>query len=424
MNEPTEQGAGGGGTPPGGPVPPDGGRPGAVPPGGPPHPDQAVPPADGPAFSGEAVPPAGGPPPGGPVPPGGAPSSGGDVPSAGGPPPGGAPQPGGYPPYGAGGGAQWGHPDAYGASAVVAPPPPAVDPVPEGEPYHLLARTARNRWWRPVVGSLFVLGIGAVFTLGLGLVLGIVAYASGVDMSDPEALYTEMPLLTLVTTALGLALTLPLVLFAVRFIQRRPVGSASSVTGRLRWGWMGLCAAVALGAMLAGWAVSITYYLLSGQGLGEFETDWAGWGAFLPAAAVIVVLIPFQAAAEEYVFRGWLMQAFGAFMRTPWPGAVVSSLIFMSLHGYRDWGMVWVFLFGLGLAYVTIRTGGLEAAIGLHVVHNVGGFLIAAAAGETAGPLDQGSVSWEIMLGPGVELLVFLAVVIPLAKRKGLATRS
>ncbi|MDA2814315.1 CPBP family intramembrane metalloprotease [Nocardiopsis sp. RSe5-2] len=331
---------------------------------------------------------------------------------------------GGTPP----GGAQaWGPMDAYGtpaAPAAPAPPPPPVDPVPGGEPYHLLARTARNRWWRPVVGTLFVLGLGAVFTLGLGIVLGIVAFASGVDMSDPEALYTEMPLLTLVTTALGLALALPLVLFAVRFIQRRPVGSASSVTGGLRWGWMALCAAVGLGAMLVGWAVSLAYYLLSGQGLGEFEMDWAGWSAFLPAAAVVLVLIPFQAAAEEYVFRGWLMQAFGSFMRTPWPGALISSLIFMSLHGYRDWGMVWVFLFGLCLVWVTVRTGGLEAAIGLHVVHNVGGFLLAAAAGEAATPLDQGSVSWEIMLGPGVELLIFLAVVLPLAKKRNIATRS
>ena len=388
MNEPTERGPGEGWTPPGGPVPPDAGRPGAVPPGGPPHPGHAAPP-------------------GGPASPGG-----------------GLPPTGGFPPDGTDGARAWGAVDAYGAPTAVAAPPPPVDPVPEGEPYHLLARTARNRWWRPVVGTLFVLGIGAVFVLGLGIVLGIVAVMSGVDMSDPEALFTEMPILTLVTTALGLALTLPLVLFAVRFIQRRPVGSASSVTGRLRWGWMGLCAAVALGAMLAGWAISAAYYLLSGQGLGEFELDWAGWGAFLPAAAVILLLIPFQAAAEEYVFRGWLMQAFGAFMRTPWPGALISSLIFMSLHGYRDWGMLWVFLFGLGLVYVTIRTGGLEAAIGLHVVHNVGGFLMAAAAGETATPLDQGSVSWEIMLGPGVELAIFLAVVIPLAKRRNIATRS
>ncbi|WP_017541244.1 CPBP family intramembrane glutamic endopeptidase [Nocardiopsis halophila] len=341
------------------------------------------------------------------APPGGQAPSGGAVPPPVPPPPEQA-APGGYP---------------WGAPPVAAPPPPKVDPVPEGEPYHLLARTARNRWWRPVVGTLLIFGSGLVTVVGLSMVLVVAAAFAGVDMTDPEALFSEMPVATLVATALGLALALPPVLFAVRFAQRRPVGSVSSVAGRLRWRWMGVCAGVAVGAMLVGWGVALTYDLLSGQGLGEFG-GWAGWAAFLPPAVAIVLLIPFQAAAEEYVFRGWLMQAFGAFMRTPWPGALVSSVIFMSLHGYRDWGMVWVFLFGLCLAWVTIRTGGLEAAIGLHVVHNVGGFLLAASAGEAASPLDQGAVSWEIMLGPGVELVLYLAVVFFLAKRMGVRTRS
>jgi membrane protease YdiL (CAAX protease family) len=49
---------------------------------------------------------------------------------------------------------------------------------------------------------------------------------------------------------------------------------------------------------------------------------------------VTLLLVPFQAAAEEYLFRGWLLQAFGAFMRTPWPGILIGAAAFTALHAY------------------------------------------------------------------------------------------
>ncbi|NED53962.1 CPBP family intramembrane metalloprotease, partial [Micromonospora aurantiaca] len=80
------------------------------------------------------------------------------------------------------------------------------------------------------------------------------------------------------------------------------------------------------------------------------DEHWVGWGRFLAPAIVIILLVPFQSAAEEYVFRGWLLQAvgactlenarsrvgrvFGAVFRTPWPGIVLGSALFTAGHGY------------------------------------------------------------------------------------------
>mgnify|MGYP000429204154 FL=1 len=53
-------------------------------------------------------------------------------------------------------------------------------------------------------------------------------------------------------------------------------------------------------------------------------------------------------------------------------GAVSSSLVFTAAHAAGDpWLNVYFFCFGLAACYVTWRTGGLEAAIAIHVVNNV-----------------------------------------------------
>jgi len=71
------------------------------------------------------------------------------------------------------------------------------------------------------------------------------------------------------------------------------------------------------------------------------RTEMAGWGTFLLPAVVIVLLVPFQSTAEEFLFRGWVVQAiaactletrkgpigraFSVAFRTPWPALIISG---------------------------------------------------------------------------------------------------
>src|SRR5690606_29784450 len=129
-------------------------------------------------------------------------------------------------------------------------------------------------------------------------------------------------------------------------VQRRRPGTLSSVAGRLRWPWLLICLAVALLSMVLAQIAQVVLMVVTGE-----QTDdifgWAGWDRFLPAVVVILLLVPFQAATEEYLFRGWLLQAFGAHLRSPWWGIVISSVLFASLHGYQWAGLLDVFAFGL-----------------------------------------------------------------------------
>ena len=88
--------------------------------------------------------------------------------------------------------------------------------------------------------------------------------------------------------------------------------------------------------------------------------------------------MPLQAAAEELLFRGYILQGLGLLTHRVWIPVVVSSLVFVLLHisnpeaqvdtllalaGYLTAGL----LFGL----VTIRDNCLELAIGMHIANNV-----------------------------------------------------
>ncbi|WIB13968.1 CPBP family intramembrane glutamic endopeptidase [Curtobacterium sp. MCPF17_052] len=80
---------------------------------------------------------------------------------------------------------------------------------------------------------------------------------------------------------------------------------------------------------------------------------------------LVVLLVPFQAAAEEYVFRGFLMQTIGSWIPVRAVGAVVavvvSTVLFAVLHvpnGYNVWGILDVGSFGLVAAVIVLRTGG------------------------------------------------------------------
>jgi membrane protease YdiL (CAAX protease family) len=251
-------------------------------------------------------------------------------------------------------------------------------PLLNGLPYHRMARyTGHHRWWRPVLGLLLLAG-GWLVLIG---VVDVVAYGVGAAAGRPQLPdgtidFGALPNLVLELSCI--ALMLPPVLLAVRWAGRRPAGTVSSVTGRLRWRWLGRCLVVAVPTVAVP-GVMLAFLPLDG-GTSADPAQWVDRPSFLVSLAVLAVCVPLQAAAEEYVFRGWLTQAVGGFLRSPWCAVLPQALLFGAAHG---WGTVWGFVdlcvFGLVTGYLTLRTGGLEAAVALHALNNLVSFGLAAA---------------------------------------------
>lgn len=295
-----------------------------------------------------------------------------------------------------------------------------------GAPYHLLARNSVHRWWRPLVSILLFLGLAvlalfcaAVVFVPLVLIVSPWLLVRGGLGSGPGLGPLSDPVLTMLTSFGLLAALIPAVLFTVWLSQRRPFGSVCSVTGTLRWRWLGECVTVGVVVFGVMFGIGLVATLLTG---GVPWQGFPGWRQYLAIVVVALVVVPFQSAAEEFVFRGWLLQTLTAWFRTPWVGMAVSSLLFLSAHGYTD-PLVWfeLLLLAMTLCWLSVRTGGLEAAIGLHVCNNSLSLLVGGLSGVP--DLRQAGDFTLVQVVPLVlAILVYAVIVDRRAARRGVDT--
>ena len=299
--------------------------------------------------------------------------------------------------------------------APAAPPaPPKLPKLPRdaiegGLAFHrLIFARRRNGWWTPLaVGAL-----GIVFYLVMlvvVLVFMIIAAMGDPTFLDRMLVLTENPSfdlgdpVMLVFLLATIVLMLPAYWLASLIVNGKPVGLISSAAGRLRWRWMLLCTGIAIvvSAVLTG--VSFLVPGASGDaGDGGANPLW--WVSLI----IILLLVPLQSAAEEYVFRGYLMQAIGRWLRHPAFAILLPVPLFMMGHLYDLLGQLSVGLFAVAAGWLTWRTGGLESAIALHVVNNVTGFLLSLGAGSDPTESSTGWVSflWSFLLIGGYVALV------------------
>lgn len=238
---------------------------------------------------------------------------------------------------------------------------------------------------------------------------GVLYLPASLLFASEDGVSFDDPIVDNAVLLLALAVAIPATWLAVR-VDGRPFGTLLSVEGRLRVRWLGRCVALAM-------VVGVPYLALGfGEGLlaeGDEGFDAApAWRVAL-AAVLAVALVPWQAASEEVVFRGWLVQVAGRFVRRWWIPAVPISAVFLLGHEGSAPAFVGIGVFGLACAYLTIRTGGLEAAIALHVVGNTTGFFIDAFDGAWVNALTTNDeVTW---LSAGIDValtLVYVALVV------------
>ncbi|MFL0387910.1 lysostaphin resistance A-like protein [Curtobacterium sp. 179-B 9B NHS] len=280
-------------------------------------------------------------------------------------------------------------------------------------PYHRLPRVdARWRWWRPLVALAFLVGYYVVTQIVLAVAyfvpIGATQGAEGLigfqDDLTSGALDPTDPLI-LSLTLLSLVVLLPGILLAVKIARIGPAGILSSTRFRVRWRWTLWC-------LLPTLVIAIPMFLLQTWGMFSFDGgfgwdhDAIGQSTVSPATltftiVMVLVLVPFQGAAEEYVFRGFLIQTIASWIPVRIVGVVVavavSTVVFAAGHipnGYNVWGILDVGSFGLVAAIIVLRTGGMEATVLQHAFNNIMIFVLQApgwskvdldASGGTAG---------------------------------------
>ncbi|MFS0868034.1 CPBP family glutamic-type intramembrane protease [Microbacterium sp. 179-B 1A2 NHS] len=258
-----------------------------------------------------------------------------------------------------------------------APRPLPDDATGAGLEFHRLVY-ARQRWgwWTPLVTGLLGLAFYLVLSLAVVMILVVVAladpaYAEKLIFTDLVRFDLTDPLLIAVLLG-SIALLWPSYTLASLIVNGKGIGFLSSVAGRLRWRWMLLCAGVAVVVYVVLTAISM---VLPGEEVAAGDViEPSRNPAFLVALLVILLLVPFQAAAEEFVFRGYLQQAVGRWLRHPAWAILLPVPLFVLGHLYDVIGQTSVAVFAVAAGWLTWRTGGLEAAIALHVINNLAAF--------------------------------------------------
>jgi hypothetical protein len=137
---------------------------------------------------------------------------------------------------------------------------------------------------------------------------------------------------------------------------------------------------------------------------------------------ISILLLPFQAAFEEILFRGYLMQGFAVLALNRWFPLIMTSLLFGLMHAFnpeiREFGfftmMPQYIMFGLFFGITTILDDGIEVALGAHTANNVFMSIMVTNSSsvlQTPALFEQRHIDpWIDFTGLVVSALVFLFI--------------
>jgi|WetSurMetagenome_2_1015567.scaffolds.fasta_scaffold109903_2 uncharacterized protein len=193
----------------------------------------------------------------------------------------------------------------------------------------------------------------------------------------------------------------------LKYLHKRSWAGLINPLGRMRWGRL--------------WLSFLIWFALSG--LSDFiiwlwQPENLKWSfrleTFLPFCILVLILVPIQTSTEEIIFRGYLTQGLGVSRKGLLFPLLIPSIIFGLLHSFNveaqvyDYSLAISFyiLMGLLLGWITIKSEGIELALGLHLANNVYASLITTYPGSSiASPALFTYVHFSITLSS----IVFLA---------------
>tara|TARA_B100000524_G_scaffold11768_1_gene6823 strand:+ start:17 stop:733 length:717 start_codon:yes stop_codon:yes gene_type:complete len=150
---------------------------------------------------------------------------------------------------------------------------------------------------------------------------------------------------------------------------------------------------------------------------------------FLILCAIVILLLPIQTSAEEYLFRGYLMQGIGVISGNRWLPLILTSLAFGLMHYANPeiakfGNVVYVFYIGSGLfaGIMTLMDEGMELALGWHAANNMVAALLVTAdwtALQTHSMLKDISNPESMPLGEVlIPVLIFFPAILLIFARK------
>jgi membrane protease YdiL (CAAX protease family) len=289
-----------------------------------------------------------------------------------------------------------------------------------------LAQKGKNDWWRFVLAVLLILFLWQILGAmpSAFLIVWVVAdrnpqtgITNGGQFIGVDSIISfAVPMLASISFLLGIFL-------AIRFIHRRPFRTLITSASNISWSRVlqGFSAWFVLSVLMS----LVEALLYPGRYVLTLDLR-----EYIPFFFLALILVPIQTSAEELFFRAYILQAVGLRLKNIWILSAISGFLFMLPHllnpeAHLNYPIMGFFYFFIGavMAYVTLRDGRLELALGLHAANNL---FSALAANYTVSVMPTPSMFTISTLDPVysvfaavISLIAFVLVFVgPLRRRQ------
>jgi uncharacterized protein len=291
---------------------------------------------------------------------------------------------------------------------------------------HLQASfSGKNEFWRYILMILVVLvaanTVGAI-PLYVALIINTIRNPEAIreltrNPNDLSVLGFSQNM-GLVVQLIPFLAVLVIFIFIVKPLNQRSIGTVINGNVPFRWNRLLVSAAV--------WLTMSAIYLIANMKVDPSNFSLNNKSlSLIPLILISLTMIPFQAAFEEILFRGYLMQGFTALAKNAFIPLVSTALLFGLMHGLnpevKEFGF-WTMLpqyvvFGIIFGIITILDDGIEAAIGAHAANNA--FLCIMLTNESSA-LQTPAIFVQHRIYPWTEfgMMVLMGVVILLIMGK------
>ena len=233
-------------------------------------------------------------------------------------------------------------------------------------------------WYKPII--VFILATIIMFILAVLMTLAA-SQVFGVDFikfvlgKGIEGLNSAIPI---IFTDLLIFMFVPGLYLASKIVKDRPFSSYASSRG----GWN-------FKLYLKALIIPVILYLFY-QGI-EIAVTGANGGTSQVSILFLIVLfitVPLQSIAEEFMFRGVLLQTLGSWFKIPVLAIVIQAIIFAMAHGYNSFGFFETLVMGLICGFFAWKTNGIEVSSAIHTANNfcVGFFVMLGLHTSTSTP--------------------------------------
>jgi len=272
----------------------------------------------------------------------------------------------------------------------------------------------------PNVGFKYLLGffiIALFYVIGqfpLAIALIVKSFTSGkaIPTSESEIMKYFSPNVTLFLMLLIFVFTMLGIIIVVKYIHKMRL--IDIITSREKVDWKRIFFAFVLWGLFSLCSTLIVYYSSPENFVLNFKPI-----PFLILVLISITMLPIQTSAEEFIFRGYLMQGFGLLAKNRWFPLIVTSTLFGLMHimnpEVEKMGpiiMVYYIGTGLFLGIITLMDDGMELSLGFHAANNIVTALLVTSEWSA---LQTESVFKDVS-APSVsyEILIPVVVVFPL----------